>query len=564
MPSEVKAQDTTSLASIKTVNEAATESRSLLSQMQIAAEAADTTLTGIYQDAEDAKTSAEGAKANAENASQYAARALGNLSTVQSVTETLNWITTHGTMTLTTDTALDPTHVYFVQDPNGDYTVGGVKYAIVTEPNADDLSSYYVLSIDESLNNYVQSHLSLTNEGLYVMADNSEWKVLIADNGVFILDPNNSPANQMTENGNIIGYEDETHTEIDYHSLQLIDKEGNTYFHVSDLRDANGIVEITETYVVGTNDTGHYYVNFPPIIELVSATDSTDSTNTAYVDGGTAVVFQRQPSIGATVTIVYTTGSEFAKAYTLGFRKASSTVGALSVAEGVETVASGNSSHAEGSGTTASGISSHAEGSVTTASGWGSHAEGFVTEATGDMSHAEGRDTVASGDYSHAEGYTSTASGFASHAEGSGATASGGFSHAEGTTRAGGTYSHAEGYVSTAEGYISHAEGHNTYAIGTASHAEGRSTGANGTASHAGGFDTSAQYDYQTTIGKHNDCKSDTAFEVGNGTDSARSNAFEVAWDGDTRLYIDTNSASGTDYDINTALQSLGWTDCII
>lgn len=117
----------------------------------------------------------------ADNASEYAARALGNLSTVQSVTETLNWITQHGTMALTTDVALDPTHVYFVVDAGGDYVVGGVTYAVVTEPDVADIGTYYELTIDESLNNYVGTHLALTSEGLWLLpATNGTHKILIA------------------------------------------------------------------------------------------------------------------------------------------------------------------------------------------------------------------------------------------------------------------------------------------------------------------------------------------------------------------------------------------------
>ena len=130
--------------------------------------------------ADSAEKSAESAQTSADNANQYASRALGGLSTVQSVVETLNWITEHGTMTLTTDTALDPTHVYFVVDPSGDYVVGSTHYSIVSEPDADDLSTYYVLSIDESLQNYVGTHLALTSEGLWLLPETSNYKVLIA------------------------------------------------------------------------------------------------------------------------------------------------------------------------------------------------------------------------------------------------------------------------------------------------------------------------------------------------------------------------------------------------
>ena len=90
-------------------------------------------------------------------------------------------------------------------------------------------------------------------------------------------------------------------------------------------------------------------------------------------------------------------------------RKAGTTVGVYSTAEGYNTTVSGNCSHAEGSSSTASGSYSHAEGSQTTASGFSSHAEGADTVASGDYSHAEGVGTTASGNYSHAGGHCTKA-----------------------------------------------------------------------------------------------------------------------------------------------------------
>ena len=99
-------------------------------------------------------------------------------------------------------------------------------------------------------------------------------------------------------------------------------------------------------------------------------------------------------------------------------RKADTTVGEYSTAEGYNTTASGIVSHAEGQSTTASEDCAHAEGWNTTASGKWSHAEGQGTTASGICSHAEGQDTAASGNCSHAEGYETTASGIGSHASG--------------------------------------------------------------------------------------------------------------------------------------------------
>ena len=104
-------------------------------------------------------------------------------------------------------------------------------------------------------------------------------------------------------------------------------------------------------------------------------------------------------------------------------RKADTTVGRYSTAEGYNATASGVGSHAEGYNATAGGSTSHAEGGNTTAFGDYSHAEGYKAAANGGTSHAEGRETTAGGMYSHAEGYKAAADGLASHAGGTGTKA---------------------------------------------------------------------------------------------------------------------------------------------
>lgn len=158
------------------------------------------------------------------------------------------------------------------------------------------------------------------------------------------------------------------------------------------------------------------------------------------------------------------------------------------------------------------------------------------------------------GNYSVVEGSGSTASGYSSHAEGF-------------VSYAIGAYSHAEGGGASAQGVISHAEGGGSVAIGMGSHAEGSGSHANGIASHAQNYNTVASSDYQTALGKYNeeDANDTYAVIIGNGTDkNHRSNALAVDWDGDVQLALDTTSASGTDHDLYTAINTLGWNSDVI
>ncbi len=222
-------------------------------------------------------------------------------------------------------------------------------------------------------------------------------------------------------------------------------------------------------------------------------------------------------------------------------RRASTTVGAYSTAEGEYTTASGADSHAEGLDVTASGVSSHAEGYRTTASGEGSHAEGEYTTASGVSSHAEGYGTTASGESSHAEGEYTTANGKSQHVQGkyniadetsafiigngsgdnarsnamkvdwsgnlevagdlkdgsgntfnnmmskTNPTGTGSFSLNRKSDTTVGNCSFAEGESTTASGDFSHAEGQGTTASASYAHSEGVNTSAIGQGSHAEG-----------------------------------------------------------------------------
>lgn len=140
------------------------------------------------------------------------------------------------------------------------------------------------------------------------------------------------------------------------------------------------------------------------------------------------------------------------------------------------------------------------------------------------------------------------------------------YSHAEGLqTTASETCAHAEGYNTTASGPWTHAEGHTTIASGNYAHAEGREAIASGDYSHAQGYRTIAASDTQTVLGKRNEVDSADVYAVivGNGT-SIESNALALAWDGETELALDTTAASGTDYELYTAITSLGWASDVI
>lgn len=163
------------------------------------------------------------------------------------------------------------------------------------------------------------------------------------------------------------------------------------------------------------------------------------------------------------------------------------------------------------------GVNSTAEGTNTTSSSYSTHAEGLRTTASGGRAHAEGMSTTASGNDSHAEGCE---------------------------TKAPGHQSHAEGYVTTASGDCSHAEGMGTTASASNSHAEGYYTKADNRCSHAGGH-----YNADMTTGGSTTNTTGTAFVIGNGTSkTALSNAFSVMFDGTVKAMSTITASTTADY----------------
>lgn len=181
-----------------------------------------------------------------------------------------------------------------------------------------------------------------------------------------------------------IGQDGQSHIELDYHSMKMLDKEGNTYLWISDLRGTDGTAQVQQRDLFNSHD----------ILErlIILAPEAVDTSYTVTVNGSTSgftiadkstrgYSISGSLSDGDEIVTTYRTSAEVAKAYTLGVRDSTGVVGVSSVAEGLETISSGYASHAEGLKTEAIGAQAHAEGLGTQAKGSRSHAGGDGTIA---------------------------------------------------------------------------------------------------------------------------------------------------------------------------------------
>lgn len=507
---------------------------------QAAAARADEAATRAEGKADDAAIAAGDAQTSATNASEYAARALGNLSTVQSVAEALNWITAHGTMTNTQDltppeTALNPSHVYFVIDENGDYEVGGTRYSVVTEPDVADIASYYVLSIDESLNNYVATHLAVDSEGLWIVPDSGGNKVLIATGsgstyttaGTYIIGKVNNVDTVLasfTASGVQIGETDKTHITIDRSAMSVLVGAGSSQKKLIAGLSNDPVTGLTTVKLTGLLDT------------------------TTVVDGVLYFALDHSGVIPSTFTSLTIDGTSI-EPFTLTYDR-------YSVLIDRDTYVSYSGKPVEVVYETASPVPVLFFGSVNTELTIGANSVAF-----GRNSQAPGIQSLACGRYAIASGDTSIALGSTVHAGGPSSVAIGSSSK--------------------------------TGVGAKAAFAAGFSAEANGVASIALGTGVVASCAGEIVIGMHNDYTNDQvpqpgmlgqyAFIIGNGTaDNARSNALTVDWlgnliaagnitDSDGNILADKITAAGDNAssisisnDVIFTASKTGWLVCTL
>ena len=251
-----------------------------------------------------------------------------------------------------------------------------------------------------------------SNTGVSIYDEEGNVRNVVDSVGMAVKDASGNDVAKFGESIQL-GEDNNSHSIVDYHSMQLIDKNGNSYLHISDLRDKAGYVTLVESFE-GNGTKTIFVVQFS-IEEVISAVDSSNPSNT-YEVVGKWLYFDTAPANGATVTVTYKTKDD-AKAFTIGTRKENSIIGAYSTSLGKDNQSSFHYAVAEGLETVSDGFATHAEGYETLADTTYSHAEGRKSKATGSCSHAEGYNTKASGENSHAEGYETTANGYCSHSQ---------------------------------------------------------------------------------------------------------------------------------------------------
>ena len=253
MPTEIKAQNTTTLASVKAIYDAADEANTLLGDMQAAATEAGTTLDGIYQDASDAQAAAVSAQGSAS-------LALSQLDVIENIVGVLDLLAENGSYDLTEDTEVQPNKWYFLRTGSSPNYV----YQVVSNPTGDpSAQSWYELTgIDQAVQNYVSSHLVMDNNGLWLQTDNSNAKLFLSStDGVVLYGIDGTPVakygadtfiGDYTSNNGFYIKLDSTNNEIGfYHGSNKV-----AYMNGSQLYVANSLS--FGNFIFYQRDNGHF------------------------------------------------------------------------------------------------------------------------------------------------------------------------------------------------------------------------------------------------------------------------------------------------------------------
>ena len=247
------------LASAEIALESARIAKTASEMAQASAESAGESASQAQQSADEAMLSAYNANIQANYAYTSASTAQMQLSEIENVLGALNWIAEHGkygltentevidgkwyfsaVFTLTTDTALNPTKTYYELD-NGVYVVvenPDVQYintyyegtfAVEMSPTGDPNAQgfYELISVDDAISNYIQTHLALTDDGLYVQMDDTASKLQISADGITLWGfiNGNPTALAQFKSDVTIGDENSTHVVLSSGELGFYDSQ---------------------------------------------------------------------------------------------------------------------------------------------------------------------------------------------------------------------------------------------------------------------------------------------------------------------------------------------------
>lgn len=177
--------------------------------------------------ADNARTAALSAGDSARDATISANAALSQLGVVEDVVGVLDLLREHGDYQATADTAVQPEKWYFERTGSGT-TSDPYKYDVISNPEGDPSAEgwYELIGIDQAIQNYVSSHLAITDRGLWIQSGSNTKILLSSLEGVIMY---NADGRETASYGSaaIIGDKNGFHIKINDQEIGFYQGENN-------------------------------------------------------------------------------------------------------------------------------------------------------------------------------------------------------------------------------------------------------------------------------------------------------------------------------------------------
>lgn len=192
-----------------------------------AAEEAQASAATAQSWADEARTAALDAGDSARDATISANAALSQLGVVEDVVGVLDLLREHGDYQATSDTAVQPEKWYFERTGSGT-TSDPYKYDVISNPEGEPSAEgwYELIGIDQAIQNYVSSHLAITDRGLWIQSGSNTKILLSSLEGVIMY---NADGRETASYGSaaIIGDKNGFHIKIDNQEIGFYQGENN-------------------------------------------------------------------------------------------------------------------------------------------------------------------------------------------------------------------------------------------------------------------------------------------------------------------------------------------------
>ncbi len=186
---------------------------------------------------------------------------------------------------------------------------GGQAWTVGNDsaPPTDDTAATLAQIKADEVNGYLHTHLSLKDDGLYVLSDKSGWSVRVANDGIYLISEDGDTVAQYKDEIRI-GRKNGSAVNISSKDIEMLDGSGKSIFDAHLSNGENGTARAGTTFVVPNDGWTGMIMVAHPIYDVVGVSridDPTIITVPTVVDDYTVNI--TTPLSAGTYNVIYDT-----------------------------------------------------------------------------------------------------------------------------------------------------------------------------------------------------------------------------------------------------------------